>query len=162
MTERIVYSASFGGFFSYFGIPLLILGFITLTGISEDIVFLFLALILISVGLILLLAFEGVLIDYPNRKIRHYKDFFLFKIGEWQSIQDYNEIKIFYSKQVKSGGRFNWNATQFVNYKVCFINSKGNRLFLKNCSGPDEAKILMKKISIKLNLIYTDKIEREK
>ncbi|HEY0029119.1 MAG TPA: hypothetical protein VGC65_00060 [Bacteroidia bacterium] len=156
---KIDYSPSFKGLLSFSGLFVFVFGGILLFGISEDIIFLFYGLTFLAIGLILFLAIKGVVINCKEKSIRTYREYILFKIGKWQSIKEYNQVKTFYEQEVMYGGKHRWNATKLSSYEVNLVNAKGEKYCLKEFANLKDARKLMKDVSEKLSVTYVEEIE---
>jgi len=157
MIEKIDYSPTFSGFVSFLGFFVIAIGMISIGAvINLSIVWIFFTIPISTIGVLMMLNLKGVLLDYSNKKIKFYKSFLFFNIGEWRSIDKFTKIQIFYDHEIRGGnvrrGRF--HTTKLVSYEICLIDEVEGKLALKELSNPAEAKKIMKNISEKLKIPY--------
>ena len=159
---KIDYSPSFKGLSSFLGLPLITIGAFCFAGVSEDVSFLFIAIGLVSIGLLMFLKIKGVVIKYENKTIRTYNDYLIFKTGEWQSIEEYHQVRIYFEKPGFYAGKHRGSSSKINSYEVCLVNSNEKIYILKEFQNFKEAKALMKKVAETLDIVAINEIVRVK
>ncbi|WP_299781616.1 hypothetical protein [uncultured Formosa sp.] len=139
--------------FLIIGITLLICGLIFIGRFNlED---LLLGLFLIINGTIIVFTRYGTLIDFNEKKIKHYVGFFFIKIGFWKSFKEYPFISVLHFNQKSVS--YSRTAIPFHEkkkiYRICLLNAThSERLKIKDFSdfksASSEAKRIEKTTSL--------------
>lgn len=160
---KIKHGITFKGKISNLGIILIIISlFIIIKPYynGEDFSILtILGLILLLFGILFFLSIRGVLIDKKYNSIKSYL-FIIVKIGKWQSLSDYYEIKLKYINMAQSLG-LRGAATNLhtESYDIVLISETKKSLILKECIDYEKAKSFLYAYSKILNKPYHDEFE---
>ena len=148
---------SFQGFISTCGFIFTIAGLLALI-LTE---YLFLSIIALLIGVVFSLSFRGVLIDYDTMKIKPYLDIFIYKIGTWHNLNEYEIIalKLFNESQTMNMASIS-NTYTTKTFNIYLQGNISNDLFLKEFTEYEKAKSFLEKYSLKLNKKPVDTIAK--
>lgn len=103
------------------------LAFVSEVLMYEKIISLPLGIPILLVGLALLLAHTGTLLDPVDRQIKTYTWMLGLKLGRWYSLEDYKDIVILRKKRKFGfnlrGGGTTIHETSYLDYEIAFANS---------------------------------------
>lgn len=142
--------------FIIIGITLLICGIILL-GTFDSRVKIGIAILLI--GILIVFARKGTIVDFNERKIKHYVGIFFIKIGNWKTLKNYSFITVLNINQKSYG--YSRTGVQFTERKkinrICLLN-KNHRKRLKIADYKDlnNAVLEAKKIGVNLNFEFVN------
>jgi hypothetical protein len=163
---KIKHGVTFKGKPSTLGIILSIIGIIIMVYPyynGEFSLFLFyFGLILLFVGILLFLSIRGVLIDKENNSIKSYL-FLGVKIGKWESLDDYYEVKLIYINMTQSLG-LRGAATNIhtESFDIVLVSEIKKNFFLKDFINYEKAMLFMKTYAELLNKPCIDGFEEMK
>ncbi len=144
------------------GIPLLGLAFYVAFGINF-----ILSLPVFYLGVLFLLSIQSFVIDVDNKKIRKYYTIYPFKIGSWESIQQYDQLVLELTYVINKRDNYDdfgiresgCTEERTKSFDVYFCNSKNEKLTLIEFNEYIHAKNFLNKYAPQLKLIKVDKFE---
>lgn len=118
------------------------------------------SLILFLISLLFLISIECLSIN--ENTLRFYKDYFLFKTGDYYNINNFTGIQIIYKIEVpkqnsNKGTVTNWHPVQYKSYYVQLISSFKHNLIIREFSDFKKASEFQRKISMITNLPIIEK-----
>jgi hypothetical protein len=114
---------------------------------------------ILSIGIIIVFARKGTIVDFNQRKIKHYVGLFFIKIGQWKTIEDYTFISLLKINQKSYG--YSRTGVQFSEkkkvYRICLLNnSHRNRLKITDFKEENNANLEAQRIAKILKLEFVN------
>lgn len=163
MIETISQGPTFKGAISTAGSILFVSGFIvTIAGIFSEtpLEIIPIGIVLLFVGLLMFLSICGVLINYDKNKIKPYFDILIIKIGDWESLDQYDKILLkFTSETTILTGRFNSTDISTKSFDIVLTSTFKEELYIKEFFEYKDAKAFLIEYSKKWNKSSQDTYE---
>lgn len=104
-------------------------------------------------AILLLLSIKGTTINFENRQVKPFLYFVFFKIGQWESLENYTRILL----ETNNGSttystHANSTTITVKSYTITLNNKKNDRVEIKEFTDYKKAKSLLATLSEKLNL----------
>ncbi|MDZ7742549.1 MAG: hypothetical protein U5Q03_12555 [Bacteroidota bacterium] len=149
MKIKISRGATFQGNSSTAGMIILI-GGILLIIYTDLIIF---SLLSISIGLILFLKVNGLIIDTQEKRYKPYLDLLLFKYGKWHELAPYDQLtlKLFNESQTMNMVSIS-NTHTIRTYDVCLRGNKVPDILLKDFVEYENARKFLNTVAEKLQM----------
>ncbi len=108
----------------------------------------------------LMLNIEGVELDLESQRIRTYHKYYFLKFGEWQSLNDYNQVNLKIDRFTYTSGPFMISSShQKQNFDVFIMNKEsGNSILLEECMSYAEGKDRLSYFGTLFNLEKWDQV----
>ncbi len=155
--------ATFKGMISNVGMVLLVIGvfnFVSNIRSGFSIASFILEVFILYFGIIFFLSIRGTLIDEKKRQIKEYFDLLIFKIGKWETIDQFDKVIL---KYINESQTMNYQSiSRNIHTKTYDIILKSNdkkKILVKECYNYNDALELGVKLSKKLNLPFIDTYE---
>lgn len=164
-TENISQGFTFKGAFSFTGLVIITIGILLIVtgaqiGESYTLLLIISGVISLIPGTVLLLSARGVLIDYNNKQLMPYTDYFIFKTGKWHLLSDYNRIilKYTYESQIMNS---KCNSTDYISksFDVLLISENKQSIMLNEFADYEKAKLFLQKYAEQLKMEAVDYYE---
>lgn len=109
-------------------------------------------------GLVRMLAIEGVVIDLKKGKVQSYFSFLFFKVGPWHNISNYNKLvlTVYSSSSAYSLVGVANQTIKTKSYDTCLVDSVGKMLIIDENSNYYEALEYAEELAEKLELPFED------
>jgi len=118
------------------------------------------AIIFLYFGFCLFISVQGTIIDIKNNQIKVYLNFFVFKIGKWQSLVNFQQLILTYFSQSQT---MNYKSiSSNVNtrtFDIYLEDNQLNKIYLKEISEYKKARMFIEEMSKFLAVEFTDKYE---
>ena len=161
-TEKISQGFTFKGALSFIGLVIIIIAIILIVtgaqiGESYTLPMIICGIISVIPGTVLLLSARGVLIDFENKKLKPYTDYFIFKTGKWHKLADYNKLilKYTYESQIMNS---KCNSTDYItkSFDVLLISESKQSIILNEFADYEMAKLFLQKYAERLDVEAVD------
>ena len=161
--EKLSRGLTFKGYSSIFGSVILVIGIILILTNRFSFGMITFGLVFVIVGLVLFMSIRGVLIDFDKMIVKPYFDIIIFKIGEWESVEQYDKIVLRYtneSQTLNSRG----NSTNYItkSFDIFLTSNNKNELQIKEFINYMDAKTFLIEYSKRLKLTSLDLYEQMK
>lgn len=142
--------------FIIIGITLLICGIILLWTFDSRAN---IGITILLIGIIIVFTRKGTMIDFNERKIKHYVGLFFLKIGNWKTLKDYSFISLLRINQKSYG--YSRTGVQFTERKkinrICLLNENHrSRLTITDYKDENNALLEAQKIAENLKLEFVN------
>jgi len=142
--------------FIIIGITLIICGLILLGTFDSRMK---IGITILLIGLVIVFTRKGTILDFNQRKIKHYVGLFFIKIGNWKTIDDYTFISLLRINQKSYG--YSRTGVQFSErkkiFRICLLNkTHRNRLKITDIKDENNAYLEAQKIAENLKLEFVN------
>ncbi|QCX40602.1 hypothetical protein FF125_19960 [Aureibaculum algae] len=142
--------------FIIIGITLIVCGLILLGTFDSRMK---IGITILSFGLIIVFTRKGTIVDFNQRKIKHYVGLFFIKIGNYKTIEDYTFISVLMINQKSFG--YSRTGVQFSErkriYRICLLNkTHRNRLKIADFKDENNVHLEVQRIAKNLKLEYVN------
>ena len=107
--------------FIIIGITLIISGLILIGTFDSRIK---LGITILLIGIVIVFTRKGTIVDFNERKIKHYVGIFFIKLGKWKTIEDYTFISLLRIKRTSYGYSRTMvqSSERKIIHRICLLN----------------------------------------
>lgn len=126
------------------GVPIMVIGFVTIIAGLGNLSFLaiLIGLAFLVIAALLILSIDCVAINKNEKLLHLYKEYFITKKGKWIPWTKYTSVSIYYQIDQPRTHRTTLNRTQLKSFEVFLTSNKGDKLLIKEFGSIELAKHL--------------------